>query len=88
MFHRPKHLQRPHVEEYVVREIQPVVTHYVTNKVYRHVHQYPHTESFVNRKLPHHLSTYSSPGDNRLANRGGLFCIPIGIMTSYISIGL
>ncbi|AIC92788.1 MULTISPECIES: CotD family spore coat protein [Shouchella] len=52
MFHRPKHLQRPHVEEYVVREIQPVVTHYVTNKVYRHVHQYPHTESFVNRELP------------------------------------
>ncbi|WP_369682421.1 CotD family spore coat protein [Alkalihalobacillus sp. LMS6] len=52
MFRKPMPPRRPHVEEYVVQEIQPVLTHYVTNKVYRHVHTYPHTESTVNRELP------------------------------------
>lgn len=46
MFHRPKHLQRPHVEEYVVREIQPVVTHYVTNKS---------TDTFINTLIQSRL---------------------------------
>ncbi|WP_054703516.1 CotD family spore coat protein [Bacillus sp. JCM 19041] len=58
--HKPTH--RPyqeHIEEYVVQEIQPVLTHYVTNKVYRHVHSFPHNQSAIIREkrepFPQHL---------------------------------
>lgn len=50
MHHKPTH--QPHqqyIEEYVVQEIQPVLTHYVTNKVYRHVHSFPHHQSAIIR---------------------------------------
>ncbi|WZY00429.1 CotD family spore coat protein [Bacillus sp. FSL W7-1360] len=37
--------QSGYVEEYVIREIQPVLTTYVTDHVYRHVHTFPQTTS-------------------------------------------
>lgn len=39
---------RPFVQEYIVQEIQPVLTTYVTNRVYRHVHTFPHSASVAN----------------------------------------
>ncbi|WP_062748903.1 CotD family spore coat protein [Shouchella tritolerans] len=39
---------RPVVHEYIVQEIQPVLTTYVTNRVYRHVHTFPHSASVAN----------------------------------------
>lgn len=54
MFRKPRFrppLPQPYVEEFVVREVHPVLTHYVTNKVYRHVHQFPHENTTVDREL-------------------------------------
>ncbi|GAF12984.1 hypothetical protein JCM19045_2201 [Bacillus sp. JCM 19045] len=53
MFRKPRFRPngpQPYVEEFVVKEVHPVLTHYVTNKVYRHVHQFPHQNDTVIRE--------------------------------------
>lgn len=77
MFRKPRFRPngpQPYVEEFVVKEVHPVLTHYVTNKVYRHVHQFPHQNDTVIREtIGHHLFLKGIHiGEGHLAKRGDL----------------